>query len=156
MASRSQPQEMENCPPLDLTLETGDEGDDPMVDNATKEKEADSAISSFWETNSRISVPPSAGQIALPVIIPQRRPGNKQRGFMKAYAPVLSDCGITEDHFHGFIDALNKAIQVSKWIAAVQVAAFGASFVPNHISLGATAAVQLVSMIAAKAQIRWK
>ncbi|KAH8703687.1 hypothetical protein BGW36DRAFT_278623, partial [Talaromyces proteolyticus] len=96
------------------------------------------------------------GRIAYPVVIPQRRPGNKQRGFMKAYAPILSQCGISEEHFHDFIDALNKAIQVSKWVAAVQIAAFGASFVPNHISMGATAAVQVASVIAAKAQIRWK
>ncbi|KAJ6166988.1 hypothetical protein N7470_002435 [Penicillium chermesinum] len=75
---------------------------------------------------------------------------------MKAYAPILSQNGISQEHFHDFIDALNKAVQSSKWIAAVQIAAFGAGFVPNQISMGATAAVQIVSAVAAKAQIRWK
>jgi hypothetical protein len=129
-----------------------DEDDGIPVDTATGE-EADTVITSFIERISKISVAPS-GQITCPVVVPQRRPGNKARGFMKAYAPMLSQCGITQEHFHEFIDALNKAVQASKWIAAVQIAAFGASFVPNQISMGATAAVQVVSAVAAKAQIR--
>lgn len=124
--------------------------------NTAIEEEADSAIISFIESNSRIPLSPSCGQIAFPVVIPQRRPGNKERGFMKAYAPILSQCDISQEHFHDFISTLNKAVRASKWIAAVQIAAFGASFVPNQISMGATAAVQIVSAVAAKAQIRWK
>ncbi|KAL1859224.1 hypothetical protein Plec18170_002340 [Paecilomyces lecythidis] len=132
-----------------------DETESPPIDTVTEE-EADSAISSFIESNSRIQVAPSYSRLALPVVIPQRRPGKKQRGFMRAYAPVLSDFGISQEHFHDFLNALNKAVQVSKWIAAIQLAAFGASFVPNQISMGVTAAVQIVSAVAAKAQIRWK
>ncbi|KAJ5198549.1 uncharacterized protein N7498_007666 [Penicillium cinerascens] len=132
-----------------------DEEDTTPIDTATEE-EADSAITSFIESNSRIPVAPSYGQIPCPVVVPQRRPGNKERGFMKAYAPILSQCDISQEHFHDFINTLNKAIQASKWIVAVQIAALGASFVPNQISMGATAAVQIVSAVAAKAQIRWK
>lgn len=75
---------------------------------------------------------------------------------MQAYAPILSDFEISQEYFHDFIDSLNKAIQVSKWLAAVQIAAFGAGFVPNQISMGVTTAVQVVSAVAAKAEIRWK
>ncbi|KAJ5305639.1 uncharacterized protein N7443_005299 [Penicillium atrosanguineum] len=132
-----------------------DEEDGTPIDTAA-EVEADTAITSFIESNSRIPVAPSYGQIACPVVVPQRRPGNKERGFMKAYAPILFQYDITQEHFHDFIKALNKAVQASKWIAAVQIAAFGASFVPNQISMGTTAAVQIVSAVAAKAQIRWK
>lgn len=132
-----------------------DEEDSAPIDTATEE-EADSAITSFIESNARIPVASSCGKIACPVVIPQRRPGNKERGFMKAYAPILSHSDISQEHFHDFINTLNKAVQASKWIAAVQIAAFGASFVPNQISMGATAAVQIVSAVAAKAQIRWK
>lgn len=132
-----------------------DEEDGTPIDTATEE-EADEAISSFTESNSRLSVTTPRGRIACPVVIPQRRPGNRERGFMKAYAPILSQHDISKEHFHSFINTLNKAIQASKFIAAVQIAAFGASFVPNQISLGVTAAVQIVSAVAAKAQIRWK
>lgn len=132
-----------------------DEEDGILIDTATEE-EADTAITSFMESNSRILASPSYNRIACPVVIPQRRPGNKERGFIKAYAPILSQYHISQEQFHDFINALNKAIRASKLIAAVQVAAFGASFVPNQISLGVTAAVQIVSAVAAKAQIRWK
>jgi hypothetical protein len=130
--------------------------DNGILINTAIEEEADTATTLFIESNSKVSVAPSYGELAYPVVVPQRRPGNKERGFMKAYAPILSQYDITQEHFHEFIDALNKAVRASKWIAAVQIAAFGASFVPNQISMGAIAAVQIVSAVAAKAQIRWK
>lgn len=151
----SQPPKQEDPLKLNMSMDSDSEGDGTPIDVVTEE-EADSAIISFMENNSDIPIAPASRGISYPVVIPQRRPGNKQRGFMKAYAPILSQCGISQEHFHEFIIALNKAIQVSKWLAAVQVAAFGASFVPNQISMGATAAVQLVSAVAARAQIRWK
>ena len=132
-----------------------EERDSSPMSNVTEE-EADSAISSFIETSHRIPAALSSTRLAQPIVIPQRRPGNKQRGFMQAYAPILSDFEISQEYFHDFIDSLNKAIQVSKWLAAVQIAAFGAGFVPNQISMGVTTAVQVVSAVAAKAEIRWK
>ena len=36
------------------------------------------------------------GQLRFPVILPQRRPYAKKRGFVHAYAPMLMDCGIDE------------------------------------------------------------
>ena len=51
--------------------------------------------------------PPSTYQQAvnrLPcaVVIPQRRPHAKTRGFVRAYTPVLQDCGIDEATFMDF------------------------------------------------------
>ena len=61
--------------------------------------------------------PPSstfvASRLKAPVIIPQRRPGSKTRGFMRAYAPVLADHGIDQDTFLTFLKSLHKASQVS-------------------------------------------
>lgn len=42
-------------------------------------------------------------RIPCPVIIPQRRPRNKERGFVRAYAPVLEDCGVSQDVFLKFL-----------------------------------------------------
>ena len=53
------------------------------------------------------------GWLSCPVIIPQRRPENKERGFTRAYAPALLNCGIDEATFLNFLDSLNKASQVS-------------------------------------------
>jgi hypothetical protein len=51
--------------------------------------------------------------LPLPIIIPQRRPENKSRGWAIAYAPVLGQCGIDQDMFIQFILEFNEACKVS-------------------------------------------
>ena len=64
--------------------------------------------------------PPSnsqpTGNLPCPVIIPQRRPHKKSRGFVQAYAPVLDKCAINQDAFMHFHKAMFKASQVSDCI----------------------------------------
>lgn len=43
--------------------------------------------------------PQPVQRLPCPVIIPQRRPGTKERGFVRAYAPVMEGCGIGQDVF---------------------------------------------------------
>jgi hypothetical protein len=94
--------------------------------------------------------------LPCPVVIPQRRPGNKTRGFVEAYAPALEQFGIQQDEFISFIRATNKAVRASRWLSAIQLAAVGTSFVPNPIAMGASVAVQVVAAVMAKAETRWK
>lgn len=54
-------------------------------------------------------------RIPCPVILPQRRPRNKGRGFVRAYAPVLADCGISQEVFLEFLEKWDKASEVSDW-----------------------------------------
>ncbi len=54
------------------------------------------------------------GRLPCPVIIPQRRPRTKSRGFVRAYAPVLADCGIGQDTFLEFLKTFHRASQVNK------------------------------------------
>ena len=54
----------------------------------------------------------AVGNLPCPVIIPQRRPHKKSRGFVQAYAPVLAECGIDQDTFMEFHKAFFKASQV--------------------------------------------
>jgi len=53
------------------------------------------------------------GRLPCPVIIPQRRPKDKSRGFVRAYAPVLMDCGIDQATFLDFLKSFHKASQVN-------------------------------------------
>lgn len=55
----------------------------------------------------------SASQIPGPVVIAQRRPGSKFRGFVRAYAPELADCGIGQDMFLEFLEDLYESSKVS-------------------------------------------
>lgn len=50
--------------------------------------------------------------LACPVIIPQRRAKQRNRGFAPAYAPCLNDCGISEQTFLQFIQHLNTVNRV--------------------------------------------
>jgi hypothetical protein len=50
--------------------------------------------------------------IPCPVIIPQRRPRKKDRGFVRAYAPVLGDCGVGQEVFLQLLESWDKASRV--------------------------------------------
>ena len=62
---------------------------------------------------------PAKGRLPCPVIIPQRRPKDKSRGFVRAYAPVLSDCGIDQATFLDFLKSFHKASQVTFFLIAL-------------------------------------
>lgn len=55
---------------------------------------------------------PSSGRLPYPVIIPQRRPEDKSRGWMLAYAPVLNDFGIDQATFLKFLIDFNESHKV--------------------------------------------
>ncbi|CAK7267597.1 hypothetical protein SEPCBS119000_002631 [Sporothrix epigloea] len=124
-----------------------------------QQQSADAALDSFLAHHGPPESTPTTSttpRLVHPVVIPQRRPGNKQRGFAEAYAPDLAAHGIDEASFLAFLRATNKAAQASKWLHAVQVAAMGTGFIPNHIALGVSAAVQIIAGITAKVETRWK
>lgn len=58
--------------------------------------------------------PTPARRIPCPVIIPQRRPRNKDRGFVRAYAPVLQECGVGQDLFLKFLKDWHLASKVCR------------------------------------------
>lgn len=84
----------------------------PMTENdseETKEKKREAMVRALVQM---AGPPGSVRRLPCPVIIPQRRPGAKKRGFVRAYAPVLADCGISQDVFVKFISDFHKASQV--------------------------------------------
>lgn len=73
-------------------------------------KRADNAIRDLV----RMAGPPPhpIQRLRCTVIIPQRRPRNKDRGFVRAYAPVMEGCGVGQDVFLKFQE---------DWLAASKV-----------------------------------
>lgn len=63
-------------------------------------------------------------KLELPVVLPQRRPKARARGFMRAYAPVLNDAGIDQDTFIDFIETFNKVLEPNPWLNAINLAGF--------------------------------
>ncbi|KAK1637743.1 hypothetical protein BDP81DRAFT_372675 [Colletotrichum phormii] len=74
-------------------------------------------------------------RLALPVLVPQRRPEKRARGFIRAYAPMLVNVGIDQDIFLDFIDTFNKSLEPSPWISAVNLAGFAGEALPDPASL---------------------
>ena len=54
----------------------------------------------------------ATARLSCPVILPQRRPRDRSRGFVRAYAPALGDCGIDQATFLDFLETFYKASQV--------------------------------------------
>lgn len=70
--------------------------------------------------------PPSAFRpeqpLSMPVIIPERRPGFKTRGFVRAYAPVLQEAGIDEKTWIELLKGFEKSIGQHKWFHVANLA----------------------------------
>lgn len=73
------------------------------------------------------------------VVIPQRRPSDRARGFVRAYAPDLFRCGINQETFLRFIDGLNKSVASNSAVEAVNLAGEAVGAVPGSEFVGAPA-----------------
>ncbi|EME89240.1 uncharacterized protein MYCFIDRAFT_193207 [Pseudocercospora fijiensis CIRAD86] len=94
--------------------------------------------------------------LPCPVIIPQRRPRKKSRGFVQAYAPVLQNAGIDQATFLTFLKNFHKSSQAHPILPIIQVAAGIAGFAPGVIALAVTTGVQIAARVAAETQERYK
>ncbi|CZR53392.1 uncharacterized protein PAC_03270 [Phialocephala subalpina] len=162
----------------------GEEGDDDTEDDDDELWDMDDAAGELTETNTQDggsgagtprdlnqitdtfmrSHPPPAytpgssqikrGQLPCPVILPQRRPRDKKRGFVRAYAPVLEDCGIDQATFLDFLKTFHASCKEDPWLNVVNMAAMAVGFVPNPIAMGVTIAVQFAVGVAMEVQRR--
>jgi hypothetical protein len=81
------------------------------------------------------------GHLRLPVVLPQRRPSDRSRGFVRAYAPALGDCGITQEMFLAFLEKFDKSTQANPMLLTLNLAAVGLEFAPIPSVYGMLAAI---------------
>lgn len=93
-------------------------------------------------------------KLSLPVVLPQRRPKARSRGFIRAYAPELQNCGIDEAMFIDFLDTFNHATLASPWLNAINLAGFAFMALPTGISQAATLALALTVSVTKNMQSR--
>jgi hypothetical protein len=151
----------------DATSEEGDEeqweldeATDPLTEQRSEEEPAQD-VNVLTDTFMKNHPPPVytpsetvKGQLPCPVILPQRRPRDKKRGFVRAYAPVLEDCGIDQATFLDFLKTFHQACKESPWLQVVNIAASGAGMVPSPIAMGVSIAVQFAVGVAMEVQRR--
>lgn len=99
--------------------------------------------------------PSTIEPLPLPVILPQRRPNSKSRGFVRAYAPDLWHYkGIDQQTFLAFLGDFHKSSQASPIFQVINLAAMGAGFAPSAIAMAVSAAVTAASNAAIEVQSR--
>jgi hypothetical protein len=98
----------------------------------------------------------SPPRLSLPVVLTQRRPKDRKRGFVRAYAPVLNEVGIDQAAFLDFLDQLTKAVEPSPWLNAINLASFAGMHVPEPFTIIISAAVAAVTEAALEGHSRSK
>ncbi|MCJ1393444.1 hypothetical protein MMC18_006319 [Xylographa bjoerkii] len=93
-------------------------------------------------------------ELPCPVILPQRRPRDKSRGFVRAYAPVLSDSSIDQATFMEFLKALHQASKASPVFTVINIAANALGFVPNIAAMATSTLVMVTVGVAKELQSR--
>jgi hypothetical protein len=87
--------------------------DPPPAYDELKDIPVDDVVASFREKHPAPTQVQSFRPLPCPVILPQRRPKDKTRGFILAYAPVLGECSdIDQKTFLDFLDDFHKSSQV--------------------------------------------
>ena len=93
-------------------------------------------------------------RLCLPVILPQRRPKDRSRGFIRAYAPALAACGIDQAMFLAFLETFYRASQAAPWLNAINLASLAGSFLPHGLSMVVSIAVNMAVKAAMEMQSR--
>ncbi|KAL6706361.1 hypothetical protein ACN47E_005467 [Coniothyrium glycines] len=95
-------------------------------------------------------------RLPYPVIIPQRRPGAKGRGWARAYPPDLEALGVEQETFLRFLQNFEQAQQASPWLKTVYVAANVVGLVPGTITMAVSISVAVAAGTAIELQSRYK
>ncbi|KAI9692940.1 MAG: hypothetical protein M1822_004935 [Bathelium mastoideum] len=114
----------------------------------------DELIAKFMVKHPEIGRPVVSTGLPVPVILPQRRPGTKKRGFVRAYSPVLDNCGIDQNMFIDFLETFDECAKADPWIQGVMMAAGIAGFAPSVIAQAVSLAVQIAAGTASEIQVR--
>lgn len=95
-----------------------------------------------------------AGHLPMPVILPQRRPKERSRGFIRAYAPLLENCGIDQATWLEFLDVFQKSSAANPWINAINLASFASLAVPSGFGVLVSMAIRQATNLAIEMQSR--
>jgi hypothetical protein len=94
--------------------------------------------------------------LPCPVILPQRRPRAKDRGFVRAYPPILAETsGIDQETFLDFLIGFEKASKASPVYNVINIACMAIGYI-NPIAMGVSIAVQFAAGTAKEIHGRYK
>ncbi|KUJ19487.1 uncharacterized protein LY89DRAFT_642557 [Mollisia scopiformis] len=97
---------------------------------------------------------PATTKLSLPVIVPQRRPRDRTRGFIRAYAPVLSEVGIDQAAFIDFLETFNQASLASPRIQVLNLASIVVGALGHAYGIAVSTVLQITAHILEEIQGR--
>ncbi|KAF7895508.1 uncharacterized protein EAF01_009470 [Botrytis porri] len=127
---------------------------DPATPSEEFTQDANELVNVFLRNHPPPAYNAEKPKLPCPVILPQRRPRDKKRGFIRAYAPILEDCGIDQAAFLDFLKTFYHASKSSPWLQVINAAAGIVGFVPGPITMGVSIATQFAVGVAMELQSR--
>lgn len=94
--------------------------------------------------------------LPLPVVLPQRRPESRTRGFICAYSPLLENCNIDQTMFLEFMHDLNVVCLPNPWIQAINLACFATQALPTVTGIIVSRIINKATEAASEAHSRSK
>lgn len=144
----------------DPERDSGDWDLDDATDDVDKTRAEATVIDQGGALTMITSAPPNitVKPLPCPVILPQRSPRHRSRGFVRAYAPLLGECsGIDQTQFITFLEEFDQAIKVNPVWDVINVAAFvGTIGAPFAIGIPVAFAVQFAANTAKEMQRRYR
>ncbi|KAF4334880.1 hypothetical protein FBEOM_11271 [Fusarium beomiforme] len=110
------------------------------TDTAQETRDDKDLVARFMQVHGSSSDQTNA-RLEQPVILAQRRPKDRTRGFVRGYAPMLESVGIDQAAWLDFLDKFDESTRASPWIEVINFAEIGGFFVPIAPSIAISAAV---------------
>ncbi|KAJ5819045.1 hypothetical protein N7474_004636 [Penicillium riverlandense] len=95
-------------------------------------------------------------KLSAPVVLPQRRPKNLDRGFIRAYAPVLKNYGIDQTMFLDFLDTAEKSTKSARWMKTINLASLATIALPSATGMAIGIAIQIATDVAMAVDTRYR
>jgi hypothetical protein len=138
-----------------ITCNANEDGDaEPVTFDQVASKVEPATDDVAFSPTAAVQLEEQLQPLSTIVIIPQRRPGVKKRGFFRAYAPVLQNAGISQQCFLRFLDEFDAAAKANPTFTVVALAAEIVGMVPEAICMAVSACVKIAANVAAELQIR--
>ena len=98
----------------------------------------------------------SSARLEMPVILAQRRPKDRTRGFVRGYAPMLDNVGIDQTTWFNFLNTFDESTRASPWIKAINLANIPGMLVPIGPAIAISIAIDITIKAAQNTQTKQK
>jgi hypothetical protein len=99
------------------------------------------ALATWFASQHPTPMGAAPARLPAPILLPQRRPKDRNRGFLRAYAPDLAPFGIDQATFLEFLDTAEKGCRAHRWLQAINLAALVGHAIPSVAAIAVSVAI---------------